>query len=85
MNKKVQKVDKTKPQFLVQKYHQFIFAALFELLMSHIYHRKKNDFGAENLTNITAKVREPFKNYLADFFRLGGGVPPLSGKLFWAQ
>ena len=41
LNKKVQKVDKTKPPFLVQKYHQFIFAALFELLMSHIYHRKK--------------------------------------------
>ena len=30
-------------------------------------------------------IREPFKNYLADFFPLRGGVPPHSAKLFWAQ
>ena len=36
----MQKVDKTKPLFLFKKYHQFIFAALFESLMSRIYHRK---------------------------------------------
>ena len=28
------------------------------------------------------RVREPIKNYLADFVRQGGGVPPLSAKLF---
>ena len=34
-----------------------IFAALFEFLMSHIFHRKKlDDFGAENLTKITINV-----------------------------
>ena len=27
-------------------------------------------------------IREAFKNYLANFFALGGGVPPLSAKLF---
>ena len=59
MNKKVQKVYKTKPLFLVQKYHQLIFAALFELLMSHIYPRKKeNYFGAENRTKITKNVKK---------------------------
>ena len=37
---------------------QFIFAALFEFLMSHIFHRKKlDDFGAENLTKITTNVK----------------------------
>ena len=30
-------------------------------------------------------LREPVKNVLADFAREGGGVPPLSAKLFWAQ
>ena len=25
-------------------------------------------------------IREPFKNYLADFFRYGGGVTPPSAK-----
>ena len=39
--------------------HQFIFAALFELLMSHIFHRKKlDDFGAENLTKITINEKK---------------------------
>ena len=28
------------------------------------------------------RVREAFKNVLADFVRKGGGVPPLSAKLF---
>ena len=27
-------------------------------------------------------IREPVKNYLADSVRSGGGVPPLSAKLF---
>ena len=59
MNKKVQKVGKSKPPLLVQKIHQFIFAALFEFLMSHIFHRKKlDDFGAENLTKITTNVKK---------------------------
>ena len=31
-----QKVGKTKPQFLIQKYSQFILAAFFEQLVSHI-------------------------------------------------
>ena len=30
-------------------------------------------------------LREPFKNYLADFFVKGGGGTPPSAKLFWAQ
>ena len=29
-------------------------------------------------------IREPVKNYLADFFPLRGGVPPISAKGFWA-
>ena len=29
--------------------------------------------------------RGAVKNYLADFFPLRGGYPPLSAKLFWAQ
>ena len=38
--KKVQKVGKSKPRFLIQKNHQFISAALFEFLMSQIFHKK---------------------------------------------
>ena len=30
-------------------------------------------------------IREPVKNVLANFAREGGGVPPLSAKLFLAQ
>ena len=59
MNRKVQKVGKSKPLFLIQKNHQFIFAALFEFLMSHIFHRKKlDDFSAENITKITTNVKK---------------------------
>ena len=58
LGKKVQKVGKTKPPFLIQEHHQFIFAALFELLMFHIYHKKMNDFDAENFTKITAIVKK---------------------------
>ena len=55
----MQKVGKSKPRFLIQKNHQFIFAALFEFLMSHIFHRKKlDDFCAENLTKITTNVKK---------------------------
>ena len=32
-----------------------------------------------------SNVRDAVKNVLADFFREGGGVPPLSVKGFWAQ
>ena len=38
---------------------QVIFAALFELVMTHILHRKKlDDVGAEYLTKITANVQK---------------------------
>ena len=37
---------------------KLIFAALFELVMTHILHRKKlDDVGAEYLTKITANVQ----------------------------
>ena len=39
--------------------HLFVFAALFDFIMSHIFHRKKmDDFGAENLTKITTNVKK---------------------------
>ena len=37
----VQKVDKSRQLFLIQKTHQVIFAACFELVMTHILRRKK--------------------------------------------
>ena len=59
VNKKLQKVGKSKPRFLIQKNHQFIFAALFEFLMSQIFHRKKmDDFSAANMTKITTNVKK---------------------------
>ena len=46
-------------RFLIQKNHQFIFAALFEFLRSQIFHRKKlDDFSAANLTKITTNVKK---------------------------
>ena len=55
----MQKVGKSKPRFLIQKNHQFIFAALFEFLMSQIFHRKKlDDFSAANMTKITTNVKK---------------------------
>ena len=55
----MQKVGKSKPPFLFQINHEFIFAALFEFLMSHIFHTKKlDDFGAENLTKITTNIKK---------------------------
>ena len=39
----VQKVDKSRQLFLIQKTHQVIFAACFELVMTHILRRKKSD------------------------------------------
>ena len=46
-------------RFSFTKSHQFIFAALFEFLMSHICHRKKlDDYSAENLTEITTNVKK---------------------------
>ena len=39
--------------------HQVTFAALFELVMTHIFHRKKlDDVGAENLSKIIASVQK---------------------------
>ena len=59
MNKKVQKVGKSKARFLIQKNYQFIFAALFKLLMSKIFHTKKlDDFSAANTTKITTNVKK---------------------------
>ena len=37
----VQKVGKSRQLFLIQKTHQVIFAACFELVMTHILRRKK--------------------------------------------
>ena len=55
----MQKVGKSKPRFLIQKNHQFIFAALFEFLMSQIFHRKKlDDFSAANMTKIKTNVKK---------------------------
>ena len=49
----------SKPPFLIQKFHQFIFVAVFEFPISHIFHRKKlDDFNAENLTKITTNVKK---------------------------
>ena len=57
--KRVQKVLESKPLFLIQYTHQVIFAALYELVMTHILHRKKlDDVGAEYLTKITANVQK---------------------------
>ena len=59
MDKKDAKKCKSRPLFLIQKTHQVIFAAHFELVMTHIFHRKKlDDVGAENLSKITANVQK---------------------------
>ena len=59
LEKKEQKDGKSKPPFLIQKIHQFIFAAFFEFLMSHSFHRQKlDDFGAENFTTITTNIKK---------------------------
>ena len=59
MNKKEQIVGKSKPPFLIQKIHQFIFTALFEFLISEFFNRKKlDDFNAENLTKIKINVKK---------------------------
>ena len=40
-----------------------IFGALFELVMTHIFHRKKlDDVGAENLSKIIANVQKRLKS-----------------------
>ena len=41
MDKNGAKNCKSRPLFLIQKTHQVIFAALLELVMTHILHRKK--------------------------------------------
>ena len=39
--------------------NQVIFGALFELVITHIFHRKKlDDIGAENLSKIIANVQK---------------------------
>ena len=37
---------------------------------------------SNTMRDIFERVREACKNNLADFVRKGGGVPPLSAKLF---
>ena len=55
----MQKNCKSRPFLLIQKTHQVIFAALLELVMTHILHRKKIiDISAENLSKITANVQK---------------------------
>ena len=40
-----------------------IFGALFELVITHIFHRKKlDDVGAENLSKIIANVQKRLKS-----------------------
>ena len=40
-----------------------IFAALLELVITHIFHRKKlDDVGAENLSKIIANVQKRLKS-----------------------
>ena len=57
--KKGPKNVKSRPLFLIHQTHQVIFAALYELVMTHILHRKKlDDVGAEYLTKITANVKK---------------------------
>ena len=57
--KRVQKVFESRPLFLTQYTHQVIFAALYELVMTHILHRKKLDeVGTEYLTKMTANVQK---------------------------
>ena len=53
-----------------------IFAALSELVMTHIFHRKKlDDVGAENLSKITANVQKRLKpvSFGADLLK-GGNI-----------
>ena len=58
----MQKNCKSRPLFLIQKTHQVIFAALLELVMTHILHRKKmDDVGAENLSKITANIQKGWR------------------------
>ena len=55
----MQKIGKSKPLFLIQYTHQVIFGAFFELVITHIFHRKKlDDVGAENLSKIIANVQK---------------------------
>ena len=57
--KRSKKNGKSKPPFLIQKIHQFIFAALFEFLVSQFFNRKKlDDISAENLTKIKINVKK---------------------------
>ena len=60
--KKGPKNVKSRPLFLIHQTHQVIFAALFELVMVHILHRKKlDDVGAEYLTKIAGNVQKKVK------------------------
>ena len=66
----MQKVDKSRQLFLIQKTHQVIFAACFELFMTHILRRKKSDdVDTAFLAKITANVQKRLKSvsFGADF------------------
>ena len=61
LNKRVQKVWKTKALFLIQKYSQFKFDALFEQLISHIYHRKNEWLRCRKFDQNYYKCRKTLK------------------------
>ena len=57
--KRCKKKAKVNLCFSSKKNHLFIFAALFEFLMSQICHRKKlDDYSAENLIKITEQSED---------------------------
>ena len=63
-------MDKSRQLFLIQKTHQVIFAACFELFMTHILRRKKSDdVDKAFLGKITANVQKRLKtvSFTADF------------------
>ena len=67
---KVQKVDKSRQLFLIQKTQQVIFTACFELVMTHILRRKKSDdVDMAFFAKITANVQKRLKtvSFGADF------------------
>ena len=66
----MQKVDKSRQLFLIKKTHQVIFAACFELFMTHVLRRKKSDVvDTAFLAKITANVQKRLKpaSFRADF------------------
>ena len=58
----MQKVDKSRQLFLIQKTHQVIFAACFALVMTHILCRQKSDdVDMGYLGKITANFQKRLK------------------------